>query len=259
MTTQIAAQLFTIREHTQTFDGFARSMEKIRQIGYRAVQVSTIGDFPDADVKRVCDDNGLVICNTHVSYDALLNDIDGVIEQHRVWDCQHVALGGMPHEFRNSETGFRRFAEIATGIGERLAAADLSFSYHNHSFEFIRFDGLSGMHMLIAETDPRFVQWELDTYWVQHGGADPVLWINKLAGRMPVIHLKDMVMLPSDDGRGTQAMAEVGEGNLNWAGIVTACKRAGVEWYAVEQDICQRDPFESLAISYRNLLGMGLE
>ena len=77
--------------------------------------------------------------------------------------------------------------------------------------------------------------------------------------RMPVIHLKDMVMLPAQDrGRPQQAMAEVGEGNMNFAGILAACRRIGVEWYAVEQDICQRDPFESLAISYRNLRAMGL-
>ena len=255
---KIAAQLYTIREHTKTFADFARSMEKVSGIGYRAAQISAIGDFADADVKRVCDDNGLVICNTHVDFGLLRGDINRVIEQHGVWDCRHVALGGMPHEFRASEDGFRRFAGIANEIGEKLAAAGLSFSYHNHSFEFVKFGGRSGLELLFDETDPRYVQAELDTYWVQHGGADSVQWIDKMAGRMPVIHLKDMVMLPSDDGRGQQAMAEVGEGNLNWAGILAACERAGVQWHAVEQDICQRDPFESLAISFRNLRGMGL-
>jgi sugar phosphate isomerase/epimerase len=70
---------------------------------------------------------------------------------------------------------------------------------------------------------------------------------------MPVIHLKDMQMLD-----GAPAMAEVGEGNLNWPAILSACRTAQVEWCAVEQDICQRDPFESLRISYENLTAMGL-
>jgi sugar phosphate isomerase/epimerase len=70
---------------------------------------------------------------------------------------------------------------------------------------------------------------------------------------MPVIHLKDMTILNNQ-----QTMAEVGEGNLNWPAILDACRAAGVQWYAVEQDICQRDPFESLAISYKNLSAMGL-
>lgn len=266
--TQLAAQLFTIRDFTKTQDDFAASMAKIRAIGYRAVQISTLGDIPDAAVKRICDDNGLTICNTHASVERLQSDPDAVIEQHRLWNCRHVAIGGMPHQYRDSEAGFRRFAEIANKIGETLAAAGLSFSYHNHSFEFIKFGAKSGLALIFDETDPRYVQAELDTYWIQHGGADPIAWIERMNGRMPVIHLKDMVMLPplsksppnelGGDLRPQQAMAEVGEGNLNFVGILDACKRIGVEWYAVEQDFCQGDPFESLAISLRNLRAMGL-
>jgi sugar phosphate isomerase/epimerase len=68
------------------------------------------------------------------------------------------------------------------------------------------------------------------------------------------VHLKDMAMGPD----GQQQMAEVGEGNMNWDGILGACRDAEVEWYIIEQDICQHDPFESLAISLRNVKGMGL-
>ena len=91
------------------------------------------------------------------------------------------------------------------------------------------------------------------------GRGDPVAWIKRLPNRMPVVHLKDMVVAyPPHERLGIQWMAEVGEGNMNWDGILAACKEIGVEWYAVEQDICRRDPFESLAISYRNLVRMGL-
>ena len=258
--TVLAAQLYTVRDFTKTRADFAESMRKISEIGYRLVQVSSIGAIDDADIKRICDDNGLTICNTHVAMDELQNDIEGVIAQHELWDCRHVAIGGMPPEFRDSEDGFRTFAAIANGIGERLADAGLTFSYHNHSFEFIKYGGRSGLDILFDETDPRYVQAELDTYWIQHGGADPVVWIDRMAGRMPVIHLKDMVMLPDENSpRPQQTMAEVGEGNMNFPGILEACQRAGVAFYAVEQDICQRDPFESLAISYRNLRALGLE
>ena len=139
--TQIAAQLYTIRDHIKTRADFEASIKKIRAMGYRAVQTSKVGPIADADVKRIVDDKGLTICNTHVSVDDLLNDIDGVIAQHRLWECRHVAIGGMPMEYRASEDGFRRFAEIANRIGEQLAGADLTFSYHNHSFEFVQFDG----------------------------------------------------------------------------------------------------------------------
>jgi sugar phosphate isomerase/epimerase len=192
-----------------------------------------------------------------------MNDLDDVIAQHKLWNCKHVAIGSMPAKFRtNGEDGYKEFAEFANQVGEKLHAADLTFSYHNHSFEFVKFGNRTGLDILFDETDPSFMQAELDTYWVQHGGGDPAAWITRLKNRMPVVHLKDMVMQPqanSDSFIGVvQIMAEVGEGNLNWETILKACETAEVEWYAVEQDICQRDPFESLAISYNNLHAMGL-
>ena len=260
----LAAQLYTIRDFTGTREDFASSMKKIADIGYTAVQVSAIGkNIAPEDVAKICQDNNLTICITHTAYDELTGDIDSVIARHKLWNTKHVAIGSMPAEFRSSGLdGYLRFAEVANGIGEQLHAADLTFSYHNHSFEFVKFDGRSGLEIFYAETDPRYVQAELDTFWVQHGGGDPAAWITMLKDRMPVIHLKDMVITDKDAEKiefGTaQVMAEVGEGNLNWTAILDACRAANVEWYAVEQDICRRDPFESLTISYNNLKAMGL-
>lgn len=253
----LAAQLYTVRQFCQTAADLAASLEKIRAIGYQAVQVSGIGLIPDAEVKRLVDAQGLTICNTHVRpSEALWNDLAAVIEQHRLWSCNHVALGSMPQAFRDEgEAGFHRFAREASDIGAALLNAGLTFSYHNHSFEFARFGKRTGLDIIYEESDPVYLRAEIDTYWIQHGGGDPTAWIRKMSGgRMPVVHLKDMVIL-----NGQQTMAEIGEGNLNWPSILLACREAGVEWYAVEQDVCQRDPFESLKISYQNLRGMGLE
>ncbi len=251
----LAAQLYTIREYTQTPQDLATSLKRIRDIGYTAVQISGIGPIPDAEVKAMVDDLDLTICNTHVRpTEALWTDLDAVIAQHRLWGCRHVAIGSMPASFRQEgEAGFRRFAEEASRIGEELHRAGLTFSYHNHSFELVRFGRRTGLDIIFEESDPRYLQAEIDTYWVQHGGADPAAWIRRMAGRMPVVHLKDMVIVD-----GEQAMAEIGEGNLNWPAILQACREAGVEWYAIEQDVCRRDPFESLKISLDNLREMGL-
>ncbi len=254
----LAAQLYTIRQFAQTPGEFAESMQKISAIGYKAVQVSGIGPIPPGDVKRITDENGLTICNTHISYDLLVNNINEVIDQHRLWNCKHVAVGSMPVEYRGSEEGFRRFAADASKIGEQLARANLTFSYHNHSFEFIRFGKRTGLDIIFEESDPRYLKAELDTYWIQHGGGDPAAWVRRVKDRMPVVHLKDMAV-QTEGWNVQQLMAEIGEGNLNWPEILSACKEANVEWYAVEQDVCQRDPFESLQISYQNLKAMGLE
>jgi sugar phosphate isomerase/epimerase len=216
----LAAQLYTIREHTQTLEDFAISMKKISDIGYTAVQVSAIGDISHEAVFEITKNYGLTICITHIGYDRLINNLDDVIAQHHLWETKHVAIGSMPREFRtDNEDGYKRFAAVANQIGEKLHAADLTFSYHNHSFEFVKFGNRTGLDILFDETDPRFMQAELDTYWVQHGGGDPAAWITRLKNRMPVVHLKDMVVQPqanSDSFIGVeQIMAEVGEGNLN--------------------------------------------
>ena len=252
---KLAAQLYTIREYTRTLEDFRTSMEKVRDIGYTAVQVSAIGPIPHEDVKAVVDDMGLTICITHIGFDRLQNDIEGVIEQHKLWDCPNVAVGSMPREYRDGGlAAFQRFAQEANEIGQALAEADLTFSYHNHSFEFVRFGERTGLDVIYEESDPRYLQAELDTYWVQHGGGDPIAWIRKMKDRMPVVHFKDMVIY-----EGEQTMAEIGEGNLNWPGILEACEYANVEWYAIEQDRCQGNPFDSLKISYDNLRAMGVE
>jgi sugar phosphate isomerase/epimerase len=250
----LAAQLYTVRAFTTTAEGLAASVTKIRDIGYTAVQISAIGPIPDVEVKAIIDDLGLTICNTHVQpSEALWNDLDAVITQHKLWDCRHVAIGSMPEAYRAGEDGFRRFAAEATAIGEKLYRAGLTFSYHNHSFEFARFGTRTGLDILYEESDPCYLQAEIDTYWVQHGGGDPAAWCRRMVDRMPVVHLKDMVIVD-----GEPDMAEVGEGNLNWPAILEACREAHVEWYAVEQDRCRHDPFESLKISYENLRAMGL-
>ncbi|MGC9468234.1 MAG: sugar phosphate isomerase/epimerase family protein [Anaerolineae bacterium] len=252
---KLAAQLYTIREYTKTLADFRASMRKVRDIGYTAVQISAIGPIAHEDVKAVVDDFGLTICNTHVGFDYLQNDMTGAVAQHKLWECANVAIGSMPPAYREGGAdGFKRFAKDATEIGKQLADAGLTFAYHNHSFEFARFGDRTGLDIIYDESDPRYLMAELDTYWVQHGGADVIAWIEKLAGRMPVIHFKDMVI-----HEGEQIMAEIGEGNLNWSGILKACADAGVEWYAIEQDRCRRDPFESLKISYDNLKAMGVD
>ncbi|ASA21417.1 sugar phosphate isomerase/epimerase family protein [Paenibacillus donghaensis] len=247
----IAAQLYTLREYTRTPEDLKSTLNRVAEIGYQAVQVSGIGPIAPELVKQYADEAGLSICATHVSWDRLVNDLDALAAEHKLWNCKYIGLGGLPEEYRSSQEGYRSFAKLASSIAVTLKEQHgLQFVYHNHDFEFERFDGLTGMDILLAETDPA-VGFELDLYWVQAGGASPVEWVRKVQGRMQVVHLKDMAI----SGR-TQQFAEIGEGNMNYGDIITACRDTGVEWYVVEQDVCQRNPFESLEISYKYLLGL---
>lgn len=245
----IAAQLYTVREFTKTAEDLRDTLRKVREIGYESVQVSAIGPIEPERVKQYADEAGLSICATHTPYDRLKNDLDRVIAEHRLWNCRYVGLGSMPAGFRSSAAGYASFAREAGEIAAKLSESGLQFVYHNHKFEFERFDGRrTGMDILLEETVAGQFGFELDLFWVHAGGADAVDWVRKVKGRMAVVHLKDMAIVGD-----AQATAEIGEGNMNYGALIEACRGIGVEWYVVEQDHCRRDPFESLAISYRNL------
>lgn len=250
---KIAAQLYTLRDFLKTPEDIENSLKKVKEIGYDAVQVSGMGSIDPEDLKRIVDREGLTICATHIAFDRLKDDIDRVIEEHQLWDCKYVGLGAMPEEYRKNKDGFLQFIREASIIASKLKENGLQFIYHNHNFEFTTYEDQTGMEILLENTDPGTFNFEIDTYWVQAGGGDPAQWIRNVAGRMEVVHFKDMTVSGWDS-----IMAEVGEGNLNWERIIQACKDIGVLWVCVEQDICQRDPFESLAISLKNLQELGV-
>lgn len=247
----IAAQMYTLRDFTQTAEDLRATFQKVSAMGYESIQISAIGPIDPKLVKQYADETGLAICATHVSWDRLVNDLEALAAEHKLWNCKYIGLGSLPKEFRTGLESYRKFAKLISGMAITLKEQHgLQFVYHNHDFEFERFNGITGMEVLLTETDPA-VGFILDLYWVQAGGASPVEWMRKVEGRMQVVHLKDMAILDRQ-----QVFAEIGEGNMNYEEIIITCRETGVEWYVVEQDVCHRDPFESLEISLRYLLNL---
>jgi len=253
MPSQIAAQMYTLREFTKTPADIASTLKRVKKIGYDAVQMSGAGPIDSKELDKIYKDEGLVCAATHIPLDRMRDETAKVIEDHAIWGCKYTAIGGLFQKTFVTQD-WLDFAKKFNDVAKKFEGSPLKIGYHNHSHELARFDGKTALHILLEKLDPA-VWFEIDTYWIAHGGADPIQWIEKVAGRIPCVHLKDMAITPQRE----QLMAEIGEGNLNWAGILPACKRAGVEWYIIEQDICQRDPFESLEISLKNLRAMGLE
>ena len=246
----IAAQLYTVRDFLKTPADIAASLKKIKNAGYEAVQLSGLGKIGPKELASILAGEGLTCCATHQSLERFKNEPAEVIEEHHILKCKYSAIG---YFTANSADAWRNFANQYNSIASQYRESGLSIGYHNHSHELARFDGSTALQILVDRLD-KSVFMEIDTYWITHGGGDPAHWIGKLKGRIPCVHLKDMAV----DSDRKQFMAEVGEGNLNWPAILTACKHAGVEWYIVEQDTCRRDPFESLKISLGNLKEMGL-
>ncbi|HEX8521816.1 MAG TPA: sugar phosphate isomerase/epimerase [Tepidisphaeraceae bacterium] len=255
MASQIGAQLYTLRDFEKTPADIAKTLARVKKIGYDAVQVSGLGAIDPQELAKILSGEGLVCAATHISIDRMEKETQKVIDEHHLWGCKYTAIGGFwaPNNDWSAQA-YLDFVSRYNAIAKKFEGSGVAIGYHNHSHELAHFEGKSALELLIEKLDQR-VWMEIDTYWITHGGGDPAAWISKVRGRIPCVHFKDMG-IKSDR---TQFMAEVGEGNLNWPGIISACRDAGVEWYLVEQDICYRDPFESLKISLENLRGMGVE
>ncbi|MCD6476162.1 MAG: sugar phosphate isomerase/epimerase [Anaerolineaceae bacterium] len=254
----IAINCYTIRDACTNMKDFCESMEKLAKIGYSAVQISGVKNVTPLEIKQICQDNDLKICAAHIAMNLFEENFLREVDKLHLWECPAVALPVAPEKYRKNEAGWIQFAKDASSIGKQLTPKGITLCYHNHSFEFVRFgngaDSRNALDIIYDESEPEFLQGEIDTYWIQHGGGSPVAYINKLKGRQPIIHFKDMVIRD-----GQQTMTEVGEGNLDWPAIIKATIEAGVEALIVEQDICPGDPFESAQISYNNIASWGFK
>lgn len=244
---QVAIQLYTLRDFCKTAEDFAATMKKVREIGYTAVQISGVGPIPEEELVAICKAEGLAICATHEPGVKILDETDSVIERLRKLGTKLTAYpfpSGV--DFNNPEHIDTLIKKLDIA-GAKFRAAGMKLGYHNHANEFYRpAGGKTFLERVYDETSPENVVAELDTFWVQRGGGDVVEWVKRVKGRTPFIHLKDFKVAPNGD----ISFCEVGAGTLDFKRIIAAADEGGCEWFIVEQDSCPGDPFVSIKQSF---------
>lgn len=243
---QVAAQLYTLRDHLKTPADIAASLKKVRAMGYESVQASGMGPIPEAELLKILKGEDLTLCATHEDSNVILDEVGKVIDRLQKLGCKYTAYPYPAGIDFSKQEHVDQLIRKLDAAGEAMAKAGQVLTYHNHAHEFYKFQGKPLLDYIYAKTNPRFVQGEIDTYWVQAGGGDPVAWCRKLKGRLPLLHLKDYGVGPD----GKPYFAEIGNGNLDWPAIISTAEASGTEWFIVEQDTCPGDPFESLAMSF---------
>ena len=245
---ELAAQLYTVRDFLKTRRDIVTSFRKIKTIGFDAVQMTTcMLAMPETELAQILSDEGLICCATGEPGKAIVEEPARIAARLATLGCKHTTYP-YPHRPLKSEDDYRQLAKELENAGRVLAETGCVLSYHNHALEFERFGGRTGLEIIYAETNPDYVKAEIDTYWVQYGGGDPVAWCKKLSGRLPLIHLKEFGIIESQIH-----MLEIGNGNLDWKSIIGAARKAGTEWFIIEQDVCRSDPFDSLKMSVEYL------
>lgn len=261
MTDRIAAQMYTVRDFTNSPSDLRETLRKISEIGYKAVQLSAVGAMSGStpsvsasEAKSMLDEFDLKCIATHSDWNALANKTDDEIAFHKTLGCDYIAIGSMPGAYGSEgASGYERFVEESAPIIAKLKSEGIRFGYHNHSFEFLRIGpGARTLYDILLDANSDLML-EIDFYWVMNAGINPERLLEKANGRVAVTHVKDREVVGNDG-----IMAPVGEGNMDWEHILPLGIKCGVEWFTVEQDTCRRDPFDCLRSSYdylKSLLG----
>lgn len=245
----VALQMYTVRDDAAR--DFTGTLRRVAEMGYAGVELAGTGGLSAIDLKRQLSELGLRVAGSHVALAQLQGDIEPALDYYGKLGAKFIACPWLPED-RRSADGYKRLAESLNVAGARARDRGLQLCYHNHNFEFDEYSGKTGFDILFDAANPDLLKIELDTYWAEfacHSSAD---LIRRYAGRVPLVHLKDMT------GTDTPTFAEVGEGRMDFEAIFQACEESGgVAWYIVEQDKCERPPLESARISLENLRKWG--
>lgn len=245
----ISVQMYTLRDAVAA--DYVGTLRAVAELGYRAVELVTLGNLTAPALRQELDTLGLAASGMHVALDRLESDTEHALREVIALGAPYVIVPYTPPERRKNADAYRRLGQSLNTIGRVAQQHGLQLCYHHHDFEFERFDNATGLAILLEASDPTLVQAEIDVYWAAKAGVDPVQLIRGLTGNVPLVHLKDMA------ATATGEFAEVGSGTLDFPAILAAGDAAGVVFYVVEQDVCQRPPLESVGMSLTYLRSLG--
>ncbi len=234
---KLGLQLYTIRAYMKDEENIKRSFERLSKMGIEEVQTADCA-IPFEKYGQLAKEAGLTIVGTHDDVNRMCND---PIEAMRLHDCLGTKLMGTGGFWAQDLQSYLNFIEKVNKLCEVIGPKGYKFTYHHHSHEFIKYGDKRAIDYLIEGLNPKYTSFVVDTYWIQNAGGDVRWWIEKLKGRIDVLHLKEMGF--NDKG---SFITEIGNGNINWEGVIDTALSTGIEHFVIEQDDYPGDPFDSV-------------
>ena len=235
---EIGLNLYSVRNLIATEEDFLDTVKKLKAMGYTFFQYSGAAWEPER-IKRVIEETGTRICLTHMNKDRILDDTEKVIEENLYIGNKNIGLGAMSWDVMTDEKKCKEYIERYNKAGEIMQQHGCQFFWHHHNFEFYQFPDGQTVFDYIIENAP-FINYTLDTYWMQVGGANIIEYLEKLKGRVGCVHLKDFktkfYIDEKEIPRFEPQLESVGYGVLNFQNIINKMREVGVEYYLVEQD-----------------------
>jgi len=251
----IGLQLYTLRN--QLPKDLEGTLKKVAEIGYKNVEGydyknRLILSKTPVEFRKIVEDLGMKLPSMHVvtelttseSRVSIMDQWKTTVEDMASIDVKYVVYAIIAEAERKTLDDYKKWAERFNQFGEICKQAGSQYIYHNHDFEFKSFDGQMGYDILLKNTDPDLVKFEIDLYWITKAGQDPVAYIEKNPGRFELYHIKDMENSPS------KTFTEVGQGTVNFERVFKVREIAGMKLFFVEQDLTKIDRFESIKMSF---------
>jgi sugar phosphate isomerase/epimerase len=233
----IGLQLYSLRaEFTRNVPV---TLEKVRGYGVKNVELAGTYNLPPERFKAMLDANGLKPVSGHFPFDRYKDDVEGVARDAKALGIEYVGCAWIPHTAEFDEGECRNAISVFNRAGEALSKHGLKFFYHVHGYEFRPHGAGTFLDLMMAETKPEFVRWEMDVFWVVHPGADPVRLLERYGKRWELMHVKDMKKGLKGDFTGKADVSNdvvVGTGQMDWPAILKAAAKAGVKHYFIEDE-----------------------
>jgi sugar phosphate isomerase/epimerase len=234
----VGLQLYSLRE--QFKQDVPGTLDKVRAWGFKYVELAgTYGMTPEA-FKALLDARGLKAVAGHFGYEKYRDDVEAIAKEAKVLGLEYVGCAWIPHQAPFNEKTCREAIGVFNKAGEALAKHGLKFYYHLHGYEFQPKDGGTLFDLMMKETKPKFVSFQMDVFWAVHPGQDPVKLFEKYGNRWAMTHLKDMkkgtptgLLTGSSDPNNDVA---IGAGQIDFLPILKAAKKAGVKWHFLEDE-----------------------
>ena len=241
---RVGLQLYTVRDLMKA--DLPGTLAKVAAIGYKEVEFAGYFGRTPAEIRTLLRRNGLTSPSTHLSFDTLQSGWQKALDDVKTIGHHWVTIAFIPEEKRRTLDDWKAHAALFNRAAAQAKSAGLRFAYHNHDFELKSFGDVKPLDLLLKETDPSLVDFEMDLYWVTFGGGDPIDFFNRYPKRFPLVHVKD------SSGPPDKKIVDVGQGTIDFRSIFAQSDKAGIKHYFVEHDH-PADPIATIRNSYNYL------
>lgn len=250
----LGVQTYTFRNHFPK--GVEKTIDLIKDLGFTEIETSGANGISNVDFKKLCDARGISIPSTGADFGELEKDPMVVVERAKTFGAKFVMCAWIPHKSSAFSLEDAKHAiDVFNASGKILKEHGLTLCYHDHGYEFHKYEDGTLLDYMIKNTDPKFVSFEMDVLWTVHGGgADmPITLLKKYPGRFKLLHVKDLKKgVVGDLSGGTPAENDVpvGEGQANWKEIIKLAKKYGVVHCFIEDESNKEVQNIPLSIAY---------